>query len=344
MIGRDKTLVLFTSSYPYGSSETFLETEIIYLSKSFEKVYILPYTIEDKQRSLPINVEVIDNIYGDNYNKSTIIKLYGWQIFKILSMELIKGQMFHKEINHTISLLFRLFDKSRSLERWISSLEDRDSMIFYSYWFTEWSTILSILKSQRVIKKYFARAHGYDLYEERSKYRFIPFREFQLKYIDKLILISQDGLDYISHKYPIYRDKYLLHRLGTEDMGINEFRYKDHIVILSISHIVLVKRVELLMEILSNVKSKVKWIHLGGGELYDSIKTKAKALPKNIEYDIKGGVPNSDVYQFLQNNSIDIFMNVSSTEGLPVSIMEAISFGIPIFIYNLHLYIVQSLD
>jgi len=326
----NKTLALFTSSYPYGSSETFLEIEIIYLSKSFEKVYILPYFVEEKQRILPSNVEVIDNIYDDNYSQSSIIRLYGLQIFKILFIELRKGQMFHREINHTISLLFRLFDKSRSLERWISSLGDSDSMIFYSYWFTEWSTILSILKSKGVIKKYFARSHGYDLYEYRTKYGFIPFRDFQLKYIDKLILISQDGLDYISHKYPRYRDKYLLHRLGTEDMGINDFQPKDHIVILSISNIVPVKRVELIIEILSNVNSKVKWIHFGGGELYDSIKTKANKLPNNIEYEMKGSVPNSDIYKFLQNNSIDIFINVSYSEGIPVSIMEAISFGIPV--------------
>ena len=35
------------------------------------------------------------------------------------------------------------------------------------------------------------------------------------------------------------------------------------------------------------------------------------------------------MYDFYKNNKVDLFINVSSTEGLPVSIMEAISFGIP---------------
>ena len=331
MIDRDQTLVLFTASYPYGISETFLETEIIYLSKSFSKIYIIPYNIGESLRSLPSNVEVVENIDDSNYNRSKIVRLYGWQIGKILSIELLKGRVFHREIHYTISLLLRLFERARLLEKWILSSDNRDDIVFYSYWFTEWSTILSILKSRDIIKIFFSKAHRFDLYEYRSKYGFIPFREFQLKHIDRLILISEDGLNYISQKYPKYKDRYILHKLGTEEMGINQFQPKDHIVILSISSLVLVKRVGLLIEILSSVKSKVKWIHFGEGRLYKEINTRAEALPSNIEYDMRGAVSNISIYHFLQNNSIDLFINLSSSEGLPVSIMEVISFGIPVF-------------
>jgi len=200
MIDRDQTLVLFTASYPYGISETFLETEIIYLSKSFSKIYIIPYNIGESLRSLPSNVEVVENIDDSNYNRSKIVRLYGWQIGKILSIELLKGRVFHREIHYTISLLLRLFERARLLEKWILSSDNRDDIVFYSYWFTEWSTILSILKSRDIIKIFFSKAHRFDLYEYRSKYGFIPFREFQLKHIDRLILISEDGLNYISQK------------------------------------------------------------------------------------------------------------------------------------------------
>ena len=33
---------------------------------------------------------------------------------------------------------------------------------------------------------------------------------------------------------------------------------------------------------------------------------------------------------WFENNSVDVFVNVSSSEGLPVSIMEAFSFGVPV--------------
>ena len=38
--------------------------------------------------------------------------------------------------------------------------------------------------------------------------------------------------------------------------------------------------------------------------------------------------------EFYQKHSINLFINVSTTEGVPVSIMEALSFGIPVFATN----------
>ena len=37
---------------------------------------------------------------------------------------------------------------------------------------------------------------------------------------------------------------------------------------------------------------------------------------------------------FYKENPVDLFVNVSTTEGLPISIMEAISFGIPVLATN----------
>ena len=42
-----------------------------------------------------------------------------------------------------------------------------------------------------------------------------------------------------------------------------------------------------------------------------------------------GNLSNVDVYNYYKKNSIDLFINVSIFEGLPVSIMEALAFGIP---------------
>ena len=41
-------------------------------------------------------------------------------------------------------------------------------------------------------------------------------------------------------------------------------------------------------------------------------------------------MPNEKIMDFLKLNSVNVFLNVSTTEGLPVSIMEALSFGIPV--------------
>ena len=53
-------------------------------------------------------------------------------------------------------------------------------------------------------------------------------------------------------------------------------------------------------------------------------------LPENIKVNLPGQLSNNEIYKYYQENNVSLFINVSSSEGLPVSIMEACSFGIPI--------------
>jgi len=45
-------------------------------------------------------------------------------------------------------------------------------------------------------------------------------------------------------------------------------------------------------------------------------------------------LPHNDVLNYYASNPVDVFINTSSSEGLPVSIMEAMSFGIPVIATN----------
>ena len=43
-----------------------------------------------------------------------------------------------------------------------------------------------------------------------------------------------------------------------------------------------------------------------------------------------GQVSNTELMEYYNSNHVDLFLNTSSSEGIPVSIMEAQSFGIPV--------------
>ena len=75
---------------------------------------------------------------------------------------------------------------------------------------------------------------------------------------------------------------------------------------------------------------QIKWTHFGDGDLMDDLKAEIANLPQNITVELPGRVPNSEIYQYYNDNNVNLFINVSESEGLPVSIMEAISFGIPV--------------
>jgi N-acetyl sugar amidotransferase len=57
-------------------------------------------------------------------------------------------------------------------------------------------------------------------------------------------------------------------------------------------------------------------------------------LPDNIVADLRGDTPNESIVKFYTETHVDLFVSLSQSEGLPVSIMEAISFGIPVLSSN----------
>ena len=73
----------------------------------------------------------------------------------------------------------------------------------------------------------------------------------------------------------------------------------------------------------------IKWTHFGDGIMLNQIKEMSRTLPKNIKVDFRGNIKNSDLLDIYKNDQFDLFLNVSLSEGIPVSIMEALSFGIP---------------
>ncbi|MNP15285.1 Glycosyltransferase Gtf1 [compost metagenome] len=102
--------------------------------------------------------------------------------------------------------------------------------------------------------------------------------------------------------------------------------------IVSCSRLEDVKRVDKIVEILSIVEQHnvdIEWTHIGGGKNFNKIKKLSNKKIKKVNVELLGNISNAEVIKFYKENSVDLFINVSSSEGLPVSIMEAISFGIP---------------
>jgi glycosyltransferase involved in cell wall biosynthesis len=326
------TLCLYTASFPYGLGEQFIETEIKYLVQTFQRVVIIPSLVTGKQRALPPGVEVLQPSFEGYTTTKGLFSLGRW--FYHCLFEELKHP--HKKL--MISSLLRIGYKTKVLHQFLKQHEMLTNTVHYTYWLDEQSTILSALKSKDLIKGYISRAHGFDLYYERRKEGFIPFRNFQLKQISRLYLISQNGLDYMGAKFPQYRHKYKLSYLGIENNL--PFQYTTPTdgpyLMVSCSRVVDIKRIDLIVKALSQINDlNIHWVHFGDGPLLEDIKNEAKlTLPKNVKCEFKGHVDNQTIYNFYTKNDIALFINVSSSEGLPVTLMEAISFGIPIIATN----------
>ena len=322
-----KSLILFTRTYPYKGEE-FINEEIIQLSNYFHKIYLVPLENYKNKRSLPNNVCLVELNLTNNHKTMQVIRKDFFLIVNILCRNI-----YFKSIRvnfKRISLLLRLISKSKVLEEWVHK-NKLNNEIFYSYWLDEWATILSILKIKKSIKNFFSRAHGFDLYDYRYKTKKIPFRDFQLKNINKLFFISKDVISYFKKNFSAFNSKYQLSYLGTKDYGLSKYNPAIEISILTISRIDKNKQLHKLIEVFKSVKKSVIWTHFGGGELEKKIRLLSKELPNNISVNIYGETEHKKMIKIIKNTHFDIFINVSKFEGLPVSMMEALSFGIPIF-------------
>jgi glycosyltransferase involved in cell wall biosynthesis len=120
--------------------------------------------------------------------------------------------------------------------------------------------------------------------------------------------------------------------LGTVDRGLPRVTYPDdRVYLLSCSRVVPVKRVFLLLEALRRITDlPIVWTHIGGGRHWKQLAREAARRPANVEIRLPGEMSNQEVLEYYREHPVDLFINVSSSEGLPVSIMEAISFNVPV--------------
>ncbi len=327
----NKTLILFTNTFPYSNGEEFLETEIIFLSERFKQVVIYSYNSEGLKRKLPINVIVKEIKFSKNFNARIIVLKYLFKFITVLKYELLcskKRSVFFKSFKTYFDTLVWNFNNAIYLKKEIETY-NLSNLVLYSYWFGNWGRLLSLVKllSKKNIN-FITRIHGYDYDPSRRQNLFIPFRNFEMHQVSKIFSISNYGVNIIKEQYPFYNN-IELSRLGVCDNGNNPLNKSNQFHIVSCSSIIELKRVHLIIDILKHISLPIKWTHFGDGKLMDELVNYSKILPSNIISDIQGFKSNSSVIDFYKKEPVDLFINVSSIEGIPVSIMEAISFGIP---------------
>ena len=324
----EKDLIFITDNYPFGQGETFIETEIKYLSKKFRKIYIISRNEKDIQtRKVPENCKV----YRIEKKLKKLLILYLNKIylldfikeFRLSKLRRIVGFQFHGKLIE--DMVIRVISEKKL---------KKEDIILYSYWFYNGAYAGSILKRKNKITNFISRAHGYDLYEERG---YQPLKKTILENMNTLYPCSKIGEKYLKNKYKAQNIKYSY--LGIENFSSILFdnNQKNKLKILSCSNLIKLKRVDMIIETLSVLERKysdIEWIHFGDGIEREKLERLAKEKLKKINYRFMGNVSNIKIFEYYQKNEIFLFLHLSSTEGLPVSMMEVQSFGIPVIATN----------
>lgn len=334
-------VLLFSNSYPYdyATEQTFLKGEVEILRKRFDKVVLVPRIAKGNLLPLPEGVEV-DTSFASSF---TMCRRLAESALAMFSKD------FYLDIKNRLpsslkpSYLRRVFSfiaganlTRKWMKNWLkSNCISASDVVCYTFWFDELAMGIGLAKRKHPVLKVVSRAHGYDLYEEL--YGDWPCRLRAIEMTDGVYSVSEAGQEYLQKKYPAFKEKYGTFRLGVPDPGRLSVPSEDGVLrVVSCSMIYDIKRVDLLLEGIACAARKrsvqcIEWRHFGDGDMREQLRARAEdELPPNAKSYLPGFISQKELIKSYIETPVDVFVNVSSTEGTPVSIMEAMSCSIPV--------------
>lgn len=223
-------------------------------------------------------------------------------------------------------LLTNVYLASRPIKTIKKNIKPND--VLYFYWGRDACNIIPFINLPEAFKM--IRFHGSDLWENLSD-NYIPIRKRVLDKTDLTLFVSNAGMDYLKSLYPNINA--LLSRLGTNDHGLAKRSHDGIFRIVSCSYLVPVKRVSYILEVLNHLKEMtIEWTHIGDGPELAQLKEAVKECRYPVH--LTGSINQKELVSYYQTHEVDLFINLSSSEGIPVTIMEAISYNIPVVATN----------
>lgn len=335
----------------WNSDKNFVFSELELIKQRLD-VTVICDEVEDKKATIfPEGVKFL--FYSKRMSFSVVISLIKafldietWKELSRLRVERGKISKASEIVRFYINAeLFYGFMKKNGL------VEHDSDAIYYSYWYFWKCFAITKHRDDMPGIRAITRTHEYELFTVSIPSRYQPFKYAMDRNLDRIVFISKHGRDYYLDKYvrqagglEIPDDdidkKYLLYHLGTKDYGkLNPYKRGNVFNLVSCSSVIPRKRVGLILEALSHInKARIHWTHFGDGELMDELKDNARRLlgcKDNISYELMGHTNHEDIMNYYMENSVDAFAMVAVSEGNPVSVMEAMSFGIPIVSYDI---------
>ncbi len=334
-------MLYFTNSYPFGLGEQWKTNELKELVKYFDEIVVLPFSYggnKIKTQDIPTNIQILDPLFETD---SFFLKKVDY--FKIIfNKNCLKfiNEFFIKQVYKKKARFVTWAIACKQATRLVNHLtlkqllqQSNAETVWYFFWGKGTAEILPFVTIQSK-KNIVVKLHGYDLYEEIYN-GYFPFRDLLFQKVDNILPISDDGVKYLLAKHPQISNKIILNRLGTQSDGSLSKPSSDGVFrVVSCSGLVELKRVHLMIAALPYIKVPIQWIHIGDGEQREQLENLVKALDVQHLFHFEGFKKPSEVKIFYLSQSCDLFVNTSRTEGVPISIMEAFSVGIPVLATN----------
>ena len=326
---KPSTLILITSAFPADTitEPTFIMPELRAMAGKFKKVVVMP--MQNLPDLAQIDLSDMENV--------------------TVSMELANDRLWrHKWMRgvlmaHPLALRALLSGKFDEVTYALSALTVRRTIkrlglnpgetLLYSYWFESQAPGAALSPITTII-----RAHGHDVWTERGH----RLRAMALDRSAALFAVSDSGAEHIRECYPESATKVTVSRLGClklfPDRLSSYHKAREHrLTFITCARCSPEKRTPLIYQFVKAVAvarpaTEVKWIYVGDGPEMENLKETIESDTRlsNFTPDLRGSLQNSEVQKIYANEAIDWSILLSTTEGLPISICESLSYGVPV--------------
>jgi len=332
-------LVLITTNHPHvytGGEVMFVAPELQRLARELgasTRLTLAPLHAEGACVELPAGVEV-DTSLSDALRRARFTSY----------LSALAWPGFWREVGRAcrrggwvgIARVWRWAAAAQVTWRWAHERFAADApVLFYTYWRGGPTLALARLAHERPRSAAITRVHRYELYEDSFDPPFQPWHPAMYTTLALTATISQHGVDYL-RAAGVPADRLGLYRLGTEPAARAAQASGDGVLrIVSCSNAIAVKRVPriagaVMALALAHPDRKVQWTHFGDGPELMQVRAALRASPPNLVAQLRGAVPNAAVLNHYVTEPVDVFLLLSASEGLPVSIQEAAAAAIPV--------------
>ena len=163
---------------------------------------------------------------------------------------------------------------------------------------------------------------------------------------DEVISVSNEIKEYVAKKYK-RESSSIPHGIKKEenvsDRHIKKWGLEKNNYIVAVSRLIRHKGLHYLIEAYKKIETDKKLVIVGPSFYTNNYEDELKEISKNNPNIIFLGTQQGEILNSLYSNAY-VFINPSEQEGLPLTVLEAASFGIPILLSNIDIHCLMLKD
>lgn len=335
------TLFVLARDFPYGVCEPYFAAELQVLAQRFHRIVVFNYHPGPRSElplfAMPANVEVVDVSAGmtlPNKFKAVLKSGLPHRLGRFLRdlpgphLLGIKTALAYEAMAATLEQNVRRVLKEKGL--------DLDSGVWYAYWTDHAAYMLALWMRRSWISVSGSRTHGSDMYAERHPFQYLPHRAFIFSQLSAIAVNSRHGLNYLKARYPESESRFWLARLGVNPSDWHSVAWGLPIRLASLAALIPIKNLDLLLAVLEEWDGPaLEWHHFGNqpdNPYTHQFVNRANAIQakgNGLRILFHGYVAPELILDRLKELQVHALVNSSRYEGVPVSLMEGLSLGLP---------------